>query len=112
MGNSLCASKEEIILSDQEQVEFLNLLSSSFNKLESYSEKIKDSEVNTKMIQYMFILNCLKEITPFLEALEKGRKCEGGLKIIFDEIFTAVKNNDRETYDSKILKLKEYFKEG
>ena len=107
-----CNTKQEdIVLSEKDQVEFLNIIKSSLNELDEYTNKLREDEVNYKMERYIFILNCLKEINPILEQLQKGRQCEMKIKLAIEEIFNTVKLNDRNKYNIAIVKLKEYFKE-
>ncbi len=108
----ICNEKpEEIILSDKDQVEFLSIVKSMMSELETFVDKISVEEINYKMSLYLFILNCLRDITPYLDQLEKGRKCENGVKISLEEIFASIKENNRDKYYNSLLKLKYYFKD-
>ena len=107
----VCNTKEEVVLTDKEQVEFLNQLRLSFNELEFYVENLKDQEVNYKMIRLIFILNFMKEVSPFLDQLEKGRKCEANVKELLMSAIASVKQNDRANYNKQLVDLKNYFKE-
>lgn len=108
----ICNEKpEEVILSDKDQVEFLNIIKSMMSELDAFVDKLNDDEINHKMTLYFFILNCLKDITPYLDQLEKGRKCENGVKVSLEEIFQSIKENNRDKYYNSLLKLKYFFKE-
>ena len=107
----VCSSRQEIVLSDKEQVEFMNQIKVLLSDMDSYINQLKEQEVNYKMSRMIFILNCIKEINPFIEIMETGRKCDPAIKDLIVFILNSVKENDRKKYNSGIFELKKAFNE-
>ncbi len=104
-----CSTRQEVILSNKEQVEFLNQIKLLLNDLDVFVDNLKDEEVHYKMTRYLFILNAVKEIRPYLEIIESGRKCDQEVKELLYFILDAVKKNNRKDYNKGVRDLKDYF---
>lgn len=100
-----------ILLSEKDQIDFIKSISNLISELESQIDKINEEDPNTKMEKFIFILNCIKELSPFLNQIEKGRKCEERIKLLFENIFSSIKENNRNKYYSNLYALKSYFLE-
>lgn len=106
----ICASKQEISISEKEQIEFIYSLTNSFQSLESYAIKLnKEEDIKLKMKKYLFFLNSLNEIRPYLRHLQNGRHCDGEVKSTLEKIFNSIEEYDQERFFSLFKRFKEYF---
>lgn len=104
-----CGVKELTILSNKEQVEFIRQINLILNDLDTTVENLKEEEVHYKMIRYLFILNCVKDINQYIELIESGKKCFPEVKDLLVNILESVKDNNRSSYNKHMSDMKELF---
>lgn len=108
-----CTEKQVYKMEEKEQLEVLNNIKASLCELERFIHSIKTEDVHFRMSRYIFLINALKEISPYIKVMEvSGRQCDSDVSLLFDEVFKAVKENDRVCYGKAMGGLKEYFKQG
>lgn len=105
-----CGQKRIFYVSTDEHLEYINIIKGVINELEEYVISICNTEPNYKMSRYLLILNCIKQIKPILDLIEKG-------KIIYNEevkqslenLFFYLKEYNKAKYEECLLKFKQYF---
>ena len=95
------------------RVELLKMLKLNLNLIEENTQKVKKEDVHYKMKKFIFWLNLLQQINPYIKILEDEKTNKNldleKIKNVFDEIFGNLWTNDRNKFYSQISNLKDSF---
>jgi hypothetical protein len=107
----MCSSHDENALGNHQgqKEEVLISIRNNLSKLEENIIKLRKEDVHYRMTRLMFLLNTLKDITPFIRVIEDSSSTLNLalVKDLFDEVFMSLWRNDRDNYEATFFQLRD-----
>jgi len=113
MGNCNKHEIEPEVEYESNRVELLKSIKNNLNAFEENIQKVKKEDIHYKMKKFIFWLNLLQQINPYIKILEDDTKNKNlnleKIKKSFDEIFQNLWSNERNKFYANLDCLKESF---